>query len=259
VDTPSSASIREASWKRTSPRLRLPRPSLQAVGRRRVLSVHPYRTSESGREHDCPLCHRPLERLPSATCATCGLRWRVLGSEEEIAPRDLVSDEPRLPFRLLLRDSGGFSWVAVLLFFVSVGYGGSWIIWFLRHGTSGLLAWAALLVSLPLGLFWGTYCLAALLQHLFRRFLPSRLEADQSTLHVRVWNTWEGLVSGFRRTDATVPRDQIVGVTFHTDQGGNSQLFIAHASGLAFGTGWSGTREEATRLAQPILCWACVT
>lgn len=217
--------------------------------------VHPYRSGGSGRERDCPLCQRPLDGHRSATCPTCGLWWQSDLTDRVRAPRDLVSDEPRLPLRLLLRDSVGFGWFAVLLFFVSGAYGGSWAIWALRHDASGFLGWATLLVSLPLALLVGTHGLAALLQQLCRQFSPSRLEADDSNLRVRIWNTTGGLVSGFRRTDATVPRADVVGVALYTGQGGASQLFIAHASGLAFATGWSGTKEEATRLAQPILRW----
>jgi hypothetical protein len=180
-------------------------------------------------------------------------------SDREILAPSTVSDELPVPFGLALRESVSLWWVVTFLVFACFGYWAALMTVFsVRQDPSSLPGWAALLVGLSLGGLVGTYCTAVLVQLLLHAIIPARLEGDESRLRVRVWNIWDGLLPGFRRTDVMVPRDQFAGVAFLTGRGGESQLFLLHSSGLTFGTGWSGTKADAMRISEPLLRWLAI-
>jgi hypothetical protein len=203
--------------------------------------------------HGCPACKVGHEPRPEV-CNTCGLWWVPFGERDESVPLRSRA-EPQLPLRLLLRHGAsiGLVGVSVLICFSSLGYLAADAIWSLHDGKAGLLGWAALLVSFPLALLVGTSCSAMLLQEALHGLFPARLHIDESHLRMSAWITWEGLLSGFRRINVTVPRCELTGVMLSLSQGGHSQLFLVHSCGLAFATGWSGTRETALRFGNEIL------
>ena len=207
----------------------------------------------------CPLCNLTLDGSRSATCPGCGLWWVGARSDREMLAAGTVSDESPVPLGLALRESVSLWWVVILLVFACFGYGAALMtILSVRQDPSSLPAWAALLVGLSLGGLVGTVCAASVIQLLLHAIIPARLEGDESRLRVRVWNTWDGLLSGFRRTDVMVPGNQIEGVAFLTGRGGDSQLFLLHSSGLTFGTGWSGTKADAMRISEPLVRWLAI-
>lgn len=145
----------------------------------------PYRDGDAAQ--DCPICHCLLEDARSGTCANCGVWWARAG-QDSVAPRGPLSDasEPPLPLRVTLRQSIGWGSGIVFLYLTVFGYGASWFIF--DASWSGL-TWAAVLVSLPLGLLVGTYCGVVVVRLLLHQLVPSRLDGEESALRVRVWNT----------------------------------------------------------------------
>lgn len=220
-----------------------------------VGSPSPYRANPSGAVPRCPLCDTDLAPPRPSTCATCGLWW-VLPNEryERLRPpAELAGTGPVLFLRLRPPVvAAGF--VPCLAFCLGC-YGAALILVFdLAHGP-GPARCLTSLGGLLLALWIGTFCAGCLVQGLLLLAVPSRLGGDESALRVRVWNTWEGLASAFRRTDVRVPREHLTGVLLGTAQNGDSQLFLLHASGLAFGTGWRGTRERALTLGEAVDRW----
>lgn len=218
---------------------------------------HVYRTSPitDAPGTRCPSCTRPLRDHRSATCADCGLWWIGAPAPERILP--LPSEEPILRFVLHLRTHMDVRWLLVTL---ALGVlASSFVIsafahpsWFFTSSWSGQLL---VLLGLAVCGWIGVSCLAHAVQLLLHAVSPSRLEGDRLRLRVRVWNTWGGLWSGFRRTNALFPREKLRGAALTAGQGGQSQLFVVHASGQAFGTGWSGDEDEGRRLATSFLRW----
>jgi hypothetical protein len=176
------------------------------------------------------------------------------GDERPLRPHgDPTWEQPtlRLPLRVPIHLPSLF----VLLGLAGYGYGAAALVWICRTSADDVARTALMLVGFLVGILLATFCSASLLQRLLHSVVPARLEGDASALRVRVWNTWEGLGDGFRRTDVLVPRDQVMGVSLSIGQWGDSQLFLLHSSGLAIGTGWSGTHADAVRLSEPILRW----
>jgi len=136
------------------------------------------------------------------------------------------------------------------------GWTGAWTI------VSGVhdAAWSVsslfgIIVSLPLAIFLGAYAAAALVQDLLHFLVPSRLEGDATVLRLSMWRTWEGLLSGFRRIDARMLREHLVGVSVGLDQGQNAQLFLVHRSGYHFYAGYTGDRRHLDPIAAATQAW----
>lgn len=108
---------------------------------------------------------------------------------------------------------------------------------------------------LPLAILLGTYTAVSLARASLYRLIPSRLEGDAVTLRLRIWRTWNGLLTGFRRTDARMPREHIVGVAIGHDQGRNAQLFLVHCSGQHFYAGFTGDLGTLERTGAAIQSW----
>lgn len=128
------------------------------------------------------------------------------------------------------------------------------VIWSVLNNP-GWKDWMNLLVGVPFGGLVGVSCGAMVAGSVIHIFIPSYLEGNASFLQVRVWNTWEGVWQCFKRTDVKVPCKQLKGAAFSIGQGGQTQLFILHSSGLAFGTGWSGSRMRAIQLKERVIHW----
>ena len=190
----------------------------------------------------------------ASTCPTCGLWWVLPRGAERLPSADGSAWE-ETTLRLPLRASVQLSSILIPLVLTAYGYGAAVLVWTFRASATDLARGALMLVGSPVGILLATSCCAFLLQQLLHFVVPARLEGDATALRVRVWNTWDGLADGFRRTDVLVPRDHITGVVLSTSQTGQSQLFLLHRSGLAFGTGWSGERADAVRLSGPIVRW----
>jgi len=153
------------------------------------------------------------------------------------------------------------SWSRLILDLVFLGIGALGLgaaivgVWSVLQSSTDWNAWVKLLLGLPLGGCVGTYCVASVLADLIHVVVPSRLEGDPTQLQVRVWRTWTSVWQAFRRTELRVPRHQVKGVAFSTSQGWETQLFILHSSGLAFATGWCGSRAQAMVLKEALLRW----
>lgn len=197
----------------------------------------------------CPLCG-PTD---GARCQKCGLWWGT--AHETFSGSDAAAHTSSL--RIRLRSEVSLRWVATLLAFGGFALGSASVcgLSLIRTPPNSLLAWLAVLVALLLGALVGTYFAGALAQVALHARLPSQLSRDGAMIRVQVWHTWDGLWRGFRRTDALVPRAQLCGVEFMVGQGGETHVFLAHASGRAFGTGWRGSRKAAMRLAEELSAW----
>lgn len=182
----------------------------------------------------------------------CGLWW-VRTSGRVIDPSGDARPTP-LPVTVLLPEArfGGLP-ATLLLCGAVAGFGTA--AWIASTATAALSALPMRLVSLPLSLLVGAFCGVCLLGNALRSLVPARLVLDESSMHLRLWRSWGGMVAGFRRTAVTLDRDEVVGVAIHTGQGGEAQIFLMHASGLSLGTGWSGSHEAAMALCGPILSW----
>ncbi|MDF3066421.1 MAG: hypothetical protein K0R38_2022 [Polyangiaceae bacterium] len=128
------------------------------------------------------------------------------------------------------------------------------IIWRQRSADVPLLeGLLGLLLSLPLALVLGLFSTAALVQLVMDQVWPSRVDVDAESLRFRMWHTWDGLLSGFRRVDTRLQRRDMEGVAFGTAQGGGCQLFVVHVSGNQFYAGFTGARPLAEQFALAIL------
>src|SRR5690606_16723279 len=87
--------------------------------------------------------------------------------------------------------------------------------------------------------------IAVLAQEVLHALLPSRLKLDPEGLHLRIWVTWGGVFSRFRRSDVLVKWDEIAGIAFGEAQVGETQVFIAHTLGWDCYAGFTGGRREA--------------
>ena len=143
----------------------------------------------------------------------------------------------------------GFLIAAVLLTAFAAPFSPSW------HLPAPGLTWAMRLVAFPITGGLGVCVLLASAGELLHALSPSRLEVDGPHLRVRVWNTWSSLWRAFRRTDARIPRDEVRWVGLGPGQTERAEIFVVHASGHAFWTGWSGAREEGERLAAQVSAW----
>jgi hypothetical protein len=203
----------------------------------------------------CPNCQAALEGGLSSVCQSCGLLW-VDATNREMVRGQPLSDEAPKAWRLVLREFPPLWRVVVLICFMCMAYGAAWAaLWNVIASPSGWLGWAALIVGVLLGGFVGTFALAGLMQSVLRSVFPTYLELDgnQHVVRMNAWNTWEGAMSGFRRVKAMLPYNQLEGFALLTGQGGESQFFLLHRSGLACGTGWSGTRPKATELGKSLM------
>jgi hypothetical protein len=235
----------------------LRRPDVRSAprDRRHVESGHPYREPPADRVHRCPFCEVTIAARRLGVCPRCGLWWVLPGKRARwIVPASASPDDsPALHLRL--RSAVGPSVFVVLFTFAAVDYGAAGVLWASRDGTSGPGARARMLVGLGLALLVACFCTLCLAQLALHFLLPARLDGDESSLRVRLWNTWEGLLAGFRRIDVTVPREEVAGVVTTAGQGGDAQLFLVHRSGIAFGTGCSRAGADANRLGAPIARW----
>ncbi len=192
-----------------------------------------------------------LLRGASREC-DCGLWWvttsgRALEASGEARP-------VALPATVLMPEARfGGTGTTLLLCGTAVGFGIA--AWIAHAATTGITALPMVLVSLPLSILVGAFCGACLLGNALRSLAPARIELGETHMRLRLWRSWGGLGAGFRRTTVTLARGEIARVELHMGQGGQSQIFLKHASGLSLGTGWSGSDEEAARLCGPILSW----
>jgi hypothetical protein len=206
-------------------------------------------------EH-CPICRRPFAR--SYTCGECGLWWTNRNAEAGFEPYEDPVAAPNLVLHLrqtvepvgqvILLGIAAFGWWALWLTLNSV-------LAFPRSGYS----WVGFLVALPVGGLVAVTCTTMLASAGLHFLVPSRLNCNADGMHVRVWATWSGLWANFRRRRIFIPRHQLNGVTFNIGQGGGHQLFIKHASGWSFGTGWDGTKGAYSKYAISIVSWLKAT
>ena len=210
---------------------------------------------------ECPACPTELGPQSSLTCSRCGLWW-VQGDRHErwTAPKGIpLEPSPRL--RLRVAEPFPFGCALALLTLVVVGWGVAWTLPSSLGDVPSFGGWGVLalpfglLVSLPLGVLVGTWSAAVLARAGLGLLVPSRLDGDSTALRLRVWKTWRGLASGFVRTQATIPRERILGVAFGRGQGGHSQLFLVHQSGYHFYAGFTGDRQRLEELGISIEQW----
>ena len=201
------------------------------------------------RREACPLCGHRLNFVFSATCAQCGLWW--VASVEANAARPAAAEAvSEICLRLKANTDIAF-WVVVSLF-AAVGYGTLlFCIWNLAGGPPNVLTLVALLCGLPLGGLLAFPASEAIVQHALELAVPGRIDGDRLGLRLRAWRSG----SGFRRVDVLVPRSAIVGVGFWSGQGYETHLFLVHACGCAFATGWAGTRQRADAYAEVLQRW----
>lgn len=120
-------------------------------------------------------------------------------------------------------------------------------------------AWIGFLIALPIGGLLAVSCTAMEIATAVHFLVPSRLDCDEDGMHVSIWVTWSGLWQNFNRRKIFIPRHQLRGVTFTIGQGGHHHLFIKHASGWSFGTGWSGPQGAYDAHAGSIASWLKAT
>lgn len=202
---------------------------------------------------ECPLCLARLDNVVSATCPSCGLWWVSRDLETVSAPSSSGAPAPS-PF--LLGEGGHVAGISVglllgaaLLATSAAPLSPRW-----QMPDPGL-TWAMRVVAVLIVGGFGLHFLLASLAALLPVLSPSRLEIDGPHLRVRVWNNWSSLRAAFRRTDTRVPRGDVRWVGLGAGQAGQALLFVVHASGRAFGTGWSGSPEEGKLLAARLAAW----
>jgi hypothetical protein len=221
-----------------------------------LLRARPYRTHAWGGSTltACPACASALHGVEEAVCDGCGLHWIRPGAE--LTPIEAEGSGRSASVRVSLRKRASTGQVVSWLGMVAVGVLGSI--------AAGSAAWDALpagsdlvllLLVVPVGAWITVCCAACVLDCALQAAIPSRVDGDDVHLRVRVWRRWTGILDGLRRTDVCIPRDRIAGAGLREDPLGQSQLFVLHASGYAFGTGWRGTEQEGRRLAQSVARW----
>lgn len=222
----------------------------------------PYRT-HAKREHArwaCPACAGARSCEADAVCTACGLSWIAPGSEFGAMDGGLPNDSAA--------PSGGEAVGVCLRVRPSLGQLVSWLTMVLVGAfgvmAAGSAAWDALpagsdlvllLLVVPVGAWITVWCVACIVECALHTALPSRVDGDTRDLRVRVWRRWTGALEGLGRTDVRIPREEILGVGLQRGPLGQAELFVLHASGYAFGTGWRGSEEDGRRLALPIARW----
>lgn len=206
-------------------------------------------------ELNCPACSHNISGF--SVCSNCGLWWIDPEHCCEVIENSQISNEPLDSFHTNLREPIPLISLGVWLVFGLLGYSAAFVVGSsVFHHSESLFAWLGLIMALPLGLFIGTCCFAAIFHFFVHATMPSRLVADERRLKFCVWNTWGGLWDGFRRVKSILPRNQLAGIAFSRGQGGDWQLFVLHSSGPALGTGWSGrTKQDALNMSHSLLRW----
>ena len=89
--------------------------------------------------------------------------------------------------------------------------------------------------------------------------VPASIEARGRDIRVRFWASGGFLGQRMRRTDLTLPLNEIAGVA-HFDHGGNEAnrlytVVIRHSSGLNFSTPWNGPHRKMIPLGEKLAAW----
>jgi hypothetical protein len=204
----------------------------------------------------CPLCSDLRDHARVTTCQRCRGWWvdpGRLGFERYEASGSGASGA--LALRLPARVPWGSMVVVAALGALCLGAIGLGLAAVLQRPTA-LSSWGQLVLGLPLWIV-GPACLACVVAWTLHARSPSRLVGDDHTLRLRVWRTWEGTWAALHRLEPQVPRADLHGVALVHGQGGatDTQLFLLHRSGLALGTGWSGTTEQARAHGAHVVAW----
>ncbi len=188
------------------------------------------------------------------TCKGCGLWWLPPNDRPVLDGRDQSGSSTacvlplRRPFAVfasaVVLGFGVFGWGTVLLALDSV-----------RSAPRSVSAWAVLLVALLVGGVLGAGAFSLVASELLHFVMPSRLVCDAEGMRVELWETWSGTWARLLRRRTVIPRGQLRGVTHGISQGGAHQLFIVHASGWSFGTGWEGSEQRHAEHAREIAGW----
>jgi len=205
----------------------------------------------------CEACPVELGQRNSQTCPWCGLWW-VTGSTH--TRWEGTPDTPSGPadaLRLSLpsyRPPFGFTVFVVIL--APFGWASAWtIVSGLADTPLSLQSLPFLVLSLPLAVLIGMWSVIVLAQTILHRLIPSRLQGEAGVLRLRLWRTWGGLLSGFRRTDVRISREHLVGLAVGFDQGRNAELFLIHSTGQHFYAGFTGDRQHLDKIATAIQPW----
>lgn len=204
----------------------------------------------------CPLCTDTRDAAPVSTCQRCRGWWvdpGRLGSERHEVVGGAAHG--RLALRLPARVPWGSMVVVTALGLLCLGAIGLGVAAVVERPTA-LASWGQLVLGLPLWIV-GPACLACVVAWTLHALSPARLDSDEGDLRLSVWRTWEGTWAALHRLELRVPRADLRGVALVHGQGGaaDTQLFLLHRSGLALGTGWSGSTAQARAHGARVVDW----